>query len=99
MGIFYAVCTAVTTISIVVITYHLVKMLDQTKKTAREIEKLSKNANNHLEATKDLLKTFNTIAESASSVWVRAIKYALAAATGFTVIRKRFAEKNEIDKK
>jgi uncharacterized protein YoxC len=97
MEIFYAVCAAITTISIVIITYHLVKMLDQTGKTAREIEKLSKNANNHLEATKDLLKTFNTIAESAGSVWVKAIKYGLAAAAGFNVVRKRLAGRKETD--
>lgn len=95
MDIFYAICAGITTISIVIITYHLVRMLEQTKKTAREMEKLSKNANNHLEATKDLLKTFNTIADSASSVWIKAIKYGLAAATGFTVVRKRLAKRED----
>jgi uncharacterized protein YoxC len=95
MDIFYAICAGITTISIVIITYHLVKMLNQTKKTAWEIEKLSKNANNHLEATKDLLKTFNTIAESTSSVWVKAIKYGLAAATSFSMIRRRLARRED----
>jgi uncharacterized protein YoxC len=95
MELFYAACAGITTIAIVLITIYLIMTLKQFRKTHYEIERAAKNLNNHLEATKDLLKTFNQIGETVGSVWLRGLKYLIAAATGFSAVRKNIKSDRE----
>ncbi|HUT86169.1 MAG TPA: hypothetical protein VMW66_04970 [Elusimicrobiales bacterium] len=90
MEIFYAVCAGITTVAVVVITYYLVGTLKQTRKTACEMEKLTKKAGEYMEITQDVLKTFNAIGESLSSVWLKGLKYLIAGVTGFTAVKQQF---------
>jgi p-aminobenzoyl-glutamate transporter AbgT len=95
MEIFYAVCVGITALAVVIITFYLVTTLKQMRKTTLEVEKLAKNANDHLETTKDLIKTFTTISESMGSVWLKGLKYMIAAVTGLKLFKKHLTSEKE----
>ena len=74
MEIFYAVCAGVITASVVVATVFFVKTLVQIRMTARAVEYFVINANDKIEATKELFEVVNTVSNLIHSLWFKAVK-------------------------
>jgi len=83
MQIFYAVCFAIITVCVVLVTVYLVQTLQQMRHTARAVEYLALNTNDRVDSVKTLFNTISNISGIVQSTAFRAGQGLLDAFTRF----------------
>jgi hypothetical protein len=93
MEIFYAVCSGLATLCVVIVTVFLIVLGINLNKTVKKFENVADSAKDKIDSTKEMFNMMHSLSESSKSAWLKVAGLGLGLLVAAR--RKRKSHKDE----